>query len=59
MPSNNDVEGLRLDRELATSNVNRAATLVGSSTAVFTFYSSFFTHVILPVRLTRFSFRSL
>jgi O-antigen/teichoic acid export membrane protein len=37
MSSNNDVEGLRLDRELATSNVNRAATLVGSSMAVFTF----------------------
>jgi hypothetical protein len=37
MSNSNDADSLRLDRELATSNVNRAATLVGSSMAVFTF----------------------
>src|SRR6267143_3781818 len=37
MSSSNDVEASRLDRELATSNVNRAATLIGSSMAIFTF----------------------
>jgi O-antigen/teichoic acid export membrane protein len=37
MSNSDDADSLRLDRELATSNVNRAATLVGSSMAVFTF----------------------
>jgi O-antigen/teichoic acid export membrane protein len=37
MSSSSDADASRLDRELATSNVNRAATLVGSSMAVFTF----------------------
>jgi O-antigen/teichoic acid export membrane protein len=37
MSNSNDADAQKLDRELATSNVNRAATLVGSSMAVFTF----------------------
>ena len=35
--SGNDSDASRLDRELAISNVNRAASLIGSSMAIFTF----------------------
>jgi O-antigen/teichoic acid export membrane protein len=37
MISSNEGDASRSDRELATSNVNRAATLIGSSMAIFTF----------------------
>src|SRR2546422_1786299 len=52
--SSNDADASRLDRELATSNVNRAATLIGSSMAIFTFllfflYPRFSTGQIDPV----------